>query len=304
MKKKRIRPQTSDKIATTVLYLISGFFVLLLVLFIGYFVVKGGSKLNFHFLFSNPEFSKAGGGIGPQLFNSIYLVILADLISVPIGIFAGIYMAEYARPNRLTKTIRFCIEALSSLPSIVIGLFGLLVFVSLTGWKYTLLGGALTVSILNLPIIARTSEDAIRSVPLAMKEASLALGSTQWQAIKKVLLPAALPGLITGIILVSGRALGEAAALMYTAGMSSPNLDFSNLNPFSPTSPLNPMRPAETLAVYIWKVNAEGLVPDARQIADGASAVLILFVLIFNLVARFVGRRLTARFSGKSSAKK
>jgi len=303
MKRKKLRPQTSDKIATTVLYIISGFFVLLLVLFIGYFVVKGGSKLNFHFLFSNPEFAKAGGGIGPQLFNSIYLVILADLISVPIGIFAGIYMAEYARPNKLTKTIRFCIEALSSLPSIVIGLFGLLVFVTLTGWKYTLLGGALTVSILNLPIIARTSEDAIRSVPLSMKEASLALGSTQWQAIKNVLLPAALPGLITGIILVSGRALGEAAALMYTAGMSSPNLDFSNLNPFSPTSPLNPMRPAETLAVYIWKVNAEGLVPDARQIADGASAVLILFVLLFNLIARFIGRRISSRFSGKGSAK-
>ena len=304
MKTVKVRPQTSDRIATTLLYCVAMFFVALLVLFIGYFIVNGWSELNWHFITSPPEFSVAGGGIGPELFNSLYLVILADLISVPIGIAAGIYMAEYAKPNQLTKSIRFSIEALSSLPSIVIGMFGLLVFVTLTGWKYTLFGGALAVCILNLPIIARTSEDAIRAIPLDLKEASLALGATHWQSIARVLLPAALPGLITGIILVSGRAFGEAAALLFTAGMSQPALDWSQFfNLASPASPLNPFRPAETLAVYIYKINAEGLVPDARQIADGASAVLIIISLLFNVLARFFGRLLTARYAGKNAAK-
>jgi phosphate transport system permease protein len=299
----RLKPKTTDKAMTVLLYVVACSFLLLLAAFIGYFLWQGRSKLNFHFLFAAPEFSKAGGGIGPQLFNSLYLVLLSNIICVPTGIAAGIYLAEYAKPGRVTSSIRFCIEALASLPSIVIGLFGLLVFVTLTGWKYTLMGGALVVSILNLPVITRTSEDAIRAIPLSMKEASLALGSTHWQAIWKVLLPAALPGLLTGVIIASGRAFGEAAALLYTAGMSSPTLNFSNLNPFSPTSPLNPFRPAETLAVYIWRINSEGLVPDARQIADGASAVLILAVLAFNLAARFFGRLLGRKFSGSKAAK-
>jgi phosphate transport system permease protein len=300
----KIKPKTSDRIATAVLWAVACSFLLLLAAFIGYFLWQGRSKLNFHFLFSAPEFSKAGGGIGPQLFNSIYLVFLSDIISVPIGIAAGIYLAEYARPGRVTNIIRFCIEALASLPSIVIGLFGLLVFVTMTGWKYTLMGGALAVSILNLPVITRTSEDAIRSVPLSMKEASLAVGSTHWQAIAKVLLPAALPGLVTGVIIASGRAFGEAAALLYTSGMSSPQLDFTNFNILSPRSPLNPFRPAETLAVYIWKINSEGLVPDARQIADGASAVLILSVLAFNIAARYLSRLLGLKFTGRSAVGK
>ena len=294
-----MKPKTADKIATIAMYAISGSILLLLVVFIGYFVYSGRSELNLHFLFSAPEFAQAGGGIGPQLFNSLYLVLLSDIICVPIGIAAGIYMSEYAKPGKLTSAIRFCVETLASLPSIVIGLFGLIVFVVMTGWKYTLFGGALAVSILNLPTITRNTENALQSIPIAMKEASLALGATQWQTIRKVLLPSAMPSLITGVILISGRAFGEAAALLFTAGMSNPRLDFTNWNPFSASSPLNPFRPAETLAVYIWKINSEGLVPDARQIADGASAVLILFVLLFNLSARYFSRIASLKFSGK-----
>ncbi len=299
----RIKPKVTDRIATAVFYLVALCVVLLLVSFVGYIFYKGRTKLNFHFITSAPAFMKAGGGIGPQLFNSIYLLVLSMLITIPIGLSAGIYMAEYAKPNRVTKAIRFCIETLSSLPSIVIGLFGLLVFVNMTGWGYTLMSGALAVSVLNLPVITRISEDAIKSVPLSMKEASLAIGATHWQTIRKVILPSAIPGLITGIIITSGRVFGEAAALLYTAGMSSPKLDFTVLNPMDPSSPLNPFRPAETLAVYIWKVNSEGLAPDARQIADGASAVLILSVFLFNIVSRFLGRMLSARFSGESAAR-
>ncbi len=138
--------------------------------------------------------------------------------------------------------------------------------------------------------MVRVVEQAITSVPLEQKEASLALGVTHWQTITQVILPAALPGILTGTILAAGRVFGEAAALMFTAGMSSPPLDFGNWDPTSPTSPLHPFRPASTLAVHIWKINSEGIIPDAGEVAAGASAVLVIAVLLFNLSARWVGR--------------
>lgn len=297
---KLIKPTTTDKMATVILYILSFSFVVLLAAFVGYFIVKGWSKMNLHFLISPPLFAEAGGGIGPQLFNSIYLVVLSDLISIPFGVLAGIYMAEYAKPGKLTDMIRLSVETLSSLPSIVIGLFGMLVFVNLTGWKFTLMGGALAVSILSLPVITRKTEDSIRAIPITIKEASMSLGASNWLTIVRVLLPIAVPGIITGVIIASGRAFGEAAALMYTAGMSGPALDFTNWNILDPNSPLNPFRPAETLAVYIWKINAEGLIPDAREIADGASSILILSVLAFNLTSRYLTRLMNNKFRGEN----
>jgi len=297
----RIRPQTADKIATTIFNIIAGILVLLLVFFAGYLIYQGKSKLNMDFLTSAPNSIEAGGGIGPPLFNSIYMVVLSMAISLPIGLAAGIYIAEYAKPSKGTKMIRFCIEALASLPSIVIGLFGFLVFIQMTGWSFNLLSGALAVSLLNLPVITRISEDAIRNVPLSVKEASLALGATHWQTIVKVLIPCAIPGLVTGLILTSGRVFGEAAALIFTSGVSGYPLDFTNSNPFDSSSPLNPFRPAETLAVFIWKVNSEGTAPDARTVADGAAAVLIICVFIFNIASRVFGTLLNKRFAGKTN---
>lgn len=288
-----------DKIATIYFYAVAVFLILFLVSLISYILYQGRTKLNIDFLTSPPKFMEAGGGIGPQLFNSLELLIITLIFSVPIGLGAGIYMAEYAKPGLLTELIRLSVETLSSMPSIVVGLFGLLVFVTMTGWGYSLIAGALALTVLNLPVMTRVSEDSIRSVPNSLREASYALGSTKWQTIVKVVVPAAMPGIITGIILTAGRIFGEAAALLYTAGMSSPALNFSNLNPSSPTSPLNIFRPAETLAVYIWKVNSEGLAPDARQIADGAAAVLLLMVLIFNILARWLGSTLYKRMTGE-----
>lgn len=293
----KIKSQVTDKIATVIFYMISGSVILLLAAFVVYLLYKGRHGLNLHFITSSEE----EGGIGPQLFNSLYLVFISMLITLPIGLSAGIYMAEYAKPNRLTAAIRFCTESLASLPSIVIGLFGLIVFVNLTHWRFTLMGGALAVSVLNLPVITRISEDAIKNVPSSIKEASLALGATHWQTIYKVILPSAIPSLMTGAIITSGRVFGEAAALMFTAGMQVTHLDYTNFNPFSDSSPLNPFRPAETLAVYIWALNSDSLTPNAGQIADGASAILILSVFVFNILSRILGRTLSARFSGKSS---
>jgi len=288
-----------DKIWTGILYSVSGFVVLLLVALIGYILIKGGDCLRPSFLFGNPKVGEAGGGIGPQLFNSFYMLVVSLLISVPFGIGAGIYLAEYAKEGVILNIIRLSIETMASLPSIVVGLFGLLVFVNMTHWGFTLLSGALAISVLNLPALTRVSENAIIAAAKPVKEASLGLGATQWQTIRKVILPSAIPQILTGVILAAGRIFGEAAALLYTAGMSAPILHFNNISLIDKSSPFSLMRPAETLSVYIWKLNSEGMVPDASLIANRASAVLVIMVLLFNLSARILGRKIYESYTGK-----
>ncbi|KHD38001.1 phosphate ABC transporter permease [Clostridium acetobutylicum] len=288
-----------DKIATIILYLISLFVVILLAVFIIFIIYRGRDSLNLSFLFGNPKIAEKGGGIGPELFNSFYMLIVSLLITVPIGIGAGIYMSEYAKEGRILNFIRLCIETMASLPSIVVGLFGLLVFVTMTHWGYTILSGALVITILNLPSMTRVSENAIKASSSKVKEASLGLGATNWQTIKNIVLPSAMPEILTGIILSAGRIFGEAAALLYTAGMSAPNLNFDTISLVDKTSAFSLFRPAETLAVHIWKLNSEGMIPDATKIANGSSAVLVLMVLLFNFMARIIGRKIYSLYSGK-----
>ncbi|URZ16130.1 phosphate ABC transporter permease PstA [Clostridium felsineum] len=288
-----------DKIATIILYLISVFVVLLLAAFIIYIVYRGHDSLNLSFLFGKPKIAESGGGIGPELFNSFYMLIVSLIITIPIGVGAGIYMAEYAKEGKILSFIRLCIETMASLPSIVVGLFGLLVFVTMTHWGYTILSGALVITILNLPSMTRVSENAIKASSSKVKEASLGLGATQWQTIKNIVLPSAMPEILTGIILASGRIFGEAAALLYTAGMSAPELNFKSISLVDKASAFSLFRPAETLAVHIWKLNSEGMIPDATKIANGSSAVLVLMVLVFNFIARIIGRKIYSLYSGK-----
>lgn len=287
----------ADRIATGVIIAVSAFIVLLLAGLLAYILFRGVGHISIHFLTSAPQTIKAGGGIGPQLFNSIFLLILTLIITIPLGIGAGIYMSEYARPNKVTDSIRLVVEVLSSFPSIVVGLFGLLVIVNLFGFGFSLFSGALALTVFNLPLMVRITEQSLRGVAREQKEASLALGLSHWKTITSVMLPIAMPTIVTGTVLASGRVFGEAAALLFTAGMSSPRLDFTNWNPLSPFSPLNPFRPAETLAVHIWKINSEGLAPDAGAIAAGASAVLLIMVLLFNFSARWIGRALHRKFT-------
>ncbi|MFC3746744.1 phosphate ABC transporter permease PstA [Paenibacillus sp. GCM10012306] len=285
-----MKPRTADKIATTLIVFFALLIVGILVGLLGYILMRGISHISWDFLTSAPQKIRAGGGVGPQLFNSIFLLFLTLLITVPLGLGAGIFMAEYARPGKLTAFIRLIVEVLSSFPSIVVGLFGLLLIVNYFNLGFSLISGALALTVFNLPLMVRITEQAFRTVPKQQKEAGFALGLSKWKIVTSVLFPVALPTIITGTILSAGRVFGEAAALMFTAGMSSPRLDFGNWNPLSTSSPLNPFRPAETLAVHIWKINSEGLAPDAVQIAAGASAVLVITVLIFNLAARYFGR--------------
>jgi len=290
--------KTADKVATGVFLGIALLFVAVLVSLFAYILIQGLPNVSWHFITNPSSIVRAGGGIRDQLFNSFYILFITMLLTIPLGVLGGVYMAEYAKPGKLTNFFRVCIEMLASLPSIVVGMFGLLIFVNSLGWGYTIIGGALALTIFNIPVMVRVSEEAIRSIPREQREASLALGITKWHTIKTVILPAAFSGILTGAILASGRVFGEAAALLFTAGLSTPELDFSNLNPFAANAPLNIFRPAETLAVHIWSVNTNGIMPDVTEIALGGAAVLVISVLVFNVAARFIGklieRKLTA----------
>lgn len=288
----------SDKIATGILYAISGFIILILASLLLYILVRGVPHISWSFLTSRSKTFQAGGGIGIQLFNSFYLLFITLLISFPLSLGAGIYLSEYAGKNRVTDIIRTAIEVLSSLPSVVVGLFGFLVFVIQAGFGFSILSGALALTFFNLPLLTRTVEESLKTVHFTQREAGLALGLSRWETVTRIIVPDALPGILTGVILAAGRIFGEAAALIYTAGQSAPALDFSNWNPLSISSPLGLFRQAETLAVHIYKINSEGNMPDAKEVSAGASAVLIIAVLLFNFLARRIGNKLQKRLTG------
>ncbi|MGM0208319.1 phosphate ABC transporter, permease PstA [Enterococcus sp. DIV0421] len=282
----------SDKIATGVLYAVAGVIVLILASLLLYILVRGIPHINWEFLTSSSKAYQEGGGIGIQLFNSLYLLLVTMIISFPISLGAGIYLSEYAKKNWLTDIIRTSIEILSSLPSVVVGLFGFLVFVIQFGYGFSIISGALALTFFNLPLLTRNVEESLQAIHYTQREAGLSLGLSRWETVTRIIVPEATPGILTGVILSSGRIFGEAAALIYTAGQSAPALDFTNWNPLSVSSPIGLFRQAETLAVHIWKINTEGTMPDGAQVSAGASAVLIIAVLLFNFGARVAGKRL------------
>jgi phosphate transport system permease protein len=293
----------ADRFATGGLWAIAIFVVAILLAIILNFVIKSIGVITPTFLTAPPpdQFSGNVGGIGPVLFNSIYMLVLTLLINVPLGVLGGIYMAEYATENRATNIIRLCQELISSVPSIVVGLFGLAVFVVGLGLQFSAISGALALTVFNLPLMTRLTEQAIRAVPDDERSASLALGATKWQTITRVVLPIAIPGIVTGVILTAGRIFGEAAALIFTAGSATPGaFDYGNFNLFDSRSPWSPFHTTTTMSVYIWQVNSEGNLPleIQRQVGNAASAVLILSVLIFNLGSRGLGRMLQRRVTG------
>lgn len=272
--------RAADRAMTGVFGAVGIFMVAFLILLTGYIIING-------FRGFMPEMLSTGpNGILNQLFNTVYLVALSLMISVPVGIGAGVYLAEYARPGKLLDFLEISIESLSSLPSIVIGLFGYLVFILMTGMKWNLFAGALAVSILSLPLITTETNSAIRSLPPEYKEGSLATGATLAQTIRHVLIPAAMPQILTGVIMAAGRGFGEAAALLYTSGQSTV-ISWSNWNITSPTCPLNPFRTGETLSLHIWVLRTEGsLNPNSEAIAGFASAVLVILTLCVSVITR------------------
>ena len=269
----------------------AAFAVILLIAFVLYVVIDGVSGMTGKMLSFGPQ------GLGNMFFNTIYLVFLALVASTITGIPAGIFLAEYAKKGRLTHWVRMAVETLASLPSIVVGLFGYLVFIVMTGSQWNLFAGALAVSILTLPLVTSVTEDALRNLPSSYRNGSLGLGASHWQTIWRVLLPACFPRIMTGLIMAAGRGFGEAAALMFTAGMST-DINWTNWDITSTSCPLNPFRPGETLALNIWALRTEALqVDDAQQAAD-SSAILMIMVLSFSLAARYLSYRIDKKMGG------
>ena len=291
------RINRQDRIATGVLVGIAAFVMLMLAAIVIYILVAGAPKLfDLNFLTGKPQQFKEGGGIGPELFNSFYLLILTLLISVPLSLGAAIFLSQYAPDNAATAIAKTAIETLSSLPSVVVGLFGFLFFVLYMGWGFSIIAGAVALTMFNIPILVRVIQQALEDVPRSQRDAGLAMGLTRWETTIHVLLPAAM---VTGVVLSAGRVFGEAAALIFTAGQSAPVLDFTCLDFSSPSCPWNVFRPAETLAVHIWKINSEGVVPDLTAISNGTAAVLMVCILAFNILARVIGKYLERRLTSE-----
>jgi phosphate transport system permease protein len=280
-----------DRLATVVLWAAALFVVLLLALFVVYMFYLGAGSISWHFLTGLPTELSAGGGVGPEIFNSFYILILTLLMTVPIALAAGIFLQEYSRTGPFREAVQFSAESLATVPSIVMGLFGLLVFVQTLRWGFSALAGAITLTLLNLPALMRVTQEALAGVPATYREASMALGGTKWQTIVRAVLPSAVGPMTTGIVLISGRIFGETAALIYTAGTSVAHGNGAY--------DLNPFHTAETLAVHLWYTHSEALIPDVDRVGNGSALVLLAMVLVFNVAARVVGRQLTLRLTGK-----
>jgi len=254
--------------------------VLILFLIIGYVLARGLPAFSFDFLFTAPKGGLSGeGGISTAIVTTIYLVLLTVSILLIPGIGAAIYLSEYAKDNWLTRIIRYGVDTLAGVPSIVFGLFGFVLFVTVLHFNFSLLAGALTMVCLLLPTLIRTSEEAIKAVPRSHREAALALGATRWQAIWHVVLPSALPGIITGIILCMGRIVGETACLYVTLGGSAA----------MPTSLLSGGR---TLSLHLFYLAME---TNAFEKAMATGAVLIIIILIINTLTNWISHRFQTR---------
>jgi phosphate transport system permease protein len=288
------RARFANTVAITVVRALALLVIALLVYIVVYLVAHGFSELRrLDFYTKPPNTGGPGGGVGPQLYNTFYVLLLSMILTVPLGLFAGIYFAEYAGTGKITNAIRRATETLATLPSIVVGLFGFSLFVQATGTKPSRLAAALCLVVINLPYAVRVTEDALRNLPPSLREGSLALGATRWETIRRVLVPAALPGLITGIILIAGRAFGEAAAILF-AGAAGAITTSNNYN-------LNPMTAGDTLAVNLYQFRIQidpGVVTDSTRYSDGIAALLLILVLLFNLSARGLGRYTVRRLQG------
>jgi phosphate transport system permease protein len=249
--------------------------VAVLVMIVGYIFFKGYRLISFEFIFG--DYSPAGGGgIWPMIITTIYTIVISLLIATPIGICAAVYMQEYAKQGRLVNLIRFATESLTGIPSIIYGLFGAVFFVTTLKLGMSIIAASLTLTIIVLPVIIRTTEESLKTVPHSYREGSLALGTTKLQTLYKVILPSAMPGILSGIILSIGRIVGESAAIFLTAGTvaAMPSSIFSS---------------ARTLTVHSFLVTQES---GDIELASAVGIVLIVIILVLNLSATFISKKL------------
>ena len=274
-----MKRQNSQRLAFGCLWLAASLTILILAVIVVYILAEGFPYLSLEFLTSRPEEQGRAGGILPTILGTLALAALALLVAVPLGVGAAVFLTEYTRPSPLTTLMRFGTDSLAGVPSIIFGLFGFILFVTRLQMGWSLLAGGLTLALMVLPTIIRTTEEAIRAVPVSYREVSYALGASRWQMVSSVVLPNALPGIITGIILSFGRAVGETAAVIFTAGTA--------LN--IPTSVFSPTR---TMAVHFYILAVEGI---SLPKAYATGAVLVVTILIINVLANALLTRVVAR---------
>ena len=267
-----LSPKNSQRIMNAI-FVCSGLItVLILIFIIGYILIMGLPVVNLEFIFSNPIDSGRAGGIFPMIISSIYVTLIAGIVSTPLGVGAAVYLVEYAGESKITKIIRFGAETLASIPSIVYGLFGLAFFVVSMGLGWSILSGGLVLAIMALPTIFQVSEVTISSIPSSYREGSYGLGATKWQTIYRVVLPAAIPGIVTGIILGMTRAISEAAAVMFAVGSAL-------------SVPISIFDPGRPLPLHLYVLATEGI---SLENAYGTAAVLVILVLAVTIIANFL----------------
>lgn len=257
--------------------------VLPIILILGYIIVQGAPAISWEFVTGYPYGGMRSGGIWPAIVGTFYLTVGTAIFSVPLGVAAAIYLSEYAADNTLTRIIRLAIINLSGIPSVVYGLFGLGLFVFFLKFGTSILSASLTLSIMTLPVIISTAEEALRAVPQAFRTVSISVGATRWQTIRRIVLPEALPGIITGIILGLNRAAGETAPILFTGAAF-----------FLPRLPGSPFDATMALPYHLFVISTQ--IPEMPiQIQYGTALVLITFVVMMNMLANFVRSRARAR---------
>ncbi len=265
-----------QRLGIALLVLVTVAVVVPIIVLIGVIVVQGWPAINAEFLFTAPRDGMRAGGIWPAIVGTFWLMVGTAIFSVPLGVAIGIYLSEYARDNKFTRTIRLAIINLAGIPSVVYGLFGLGLFVLVLGFGSSILAGSLTLAIMTLPVIISTSEEALRSVPQSFRTVSVSLGGTKWQTIRKVVLPNALPGIITGVILGLERAVGETAPILFTVAAF-----------YLPTLPTSIFDRTMALPYHLFVISTQ--VPGMPlHLQFGTALVLLVFVLSMNLVATVI----------------
>lgn len=282
MKKKLpLRRRAFAILCKTGMYLAAGITAALLVFLIGYIFVKGLPNITWELLTTASSTLKGTTGILPNLVNTLYIIVLTLIVVLPLGVGAAVYLTEYARNKRLVNLISFATETLAGIPSILYGLVGMLFFTELCGLKSCLLAGALTLAIMTLPTIIRTTQESLKTVPQSYREGALGLGAGKWHMIRTVVLPASVDGIVTGCILTVGRIVGESAALLFTTGMSNELL--------APWEAVLPNRAGTTLTVAMYKFAKER---GQFDVAFAIAAILLILTLLINLAAQHAGKKL------------
>ena len=270
--------RTPDMVLTGLIYLCAGISMALLAGIMGYVFIRGIPHLSWSFLTTVTSATKGTFGILGNIVNTLYIVVITLAIATPLGVGAAIYLNEYAGQGRAVRVIEFTTETLSGIPSIIFGLFGMVFFGNALGLKYSILTGALTLTLMILPLITRTTQEALKTVPDSYRSGALGIGATKWYMIRTILLPSAMPGILTGVILAIGRIVGESAALLFTAGSGY----------YLPKNLIGKvMEPGGTLTIQLYLFMQKAKYNEAF----GVAVVLLVIVLGINGLARYLSRR-------------